>query len=287
MRSLYDPALMKTHSENDIQAQYIGTALVNGRLCHRWLDGTTLPVLFGASDDGGDGDGSDGDGDDDSGDGDDDDEGDGSDEGDEGEDEDDDDKSSKSSRRIHRLSRENAKYRTQRNKFKTDLESERTAHAATKQELADLKKSGVSDDTVKAQIATLTKERDEAQTELKALKAESQQRSQEAEVQSLLDELNIDCEADVAISRLRKNGVTPDDDGEFEDLEAQLKKLLKKGVFRKKASDDGDDAERNGSTSGGSSGASRSGRSTGNAGKRRDGKVDQTKLRQKYPALQR
>jgi hypothetical protein len=273
---------MTPHSVND-NSFYLGTILTNGRLCHRWSDGTVLPILSG-SDGEDDGSGDDDGGDDDDG-ADDDDGDDDDDEGGDGDEDDDDDDSKRkpSAKSVNKAHRDAAKYRTR-------LRDERTAHTATKEKLtaaeakvAKYEKDGVTDEATKTKIA-------EMETELSELRKFKEQReeadaeqSRFRQVEEELDELKLTgLDPDYVITKLRKSGMlTIDDDGEIEDLNANLKKLLKSGVIKKVTSGDDD----NDGNDTGRAGASRSGRSVNSGQRRKKDGYDKAKLAKKYPAL--
>ena len=109
----------------EIDAPYLGASLEDGVLCHRWLDGTVLPVLSGgAGDDDDDSDDSDDEGSDD----DDDDEGDGN--------EGDDDESTLTHKQMANLRRSSR----QAARFRIAAKNERAAHVETTTERDDLKR---------------------------------------------------------------------------------------------------------------------------------------------------
>ena len=292
-------ASMMPHSANDNDNVYMGIAFCNGVLCHRWLDGTTLPVLTGGDGDGDDGGDGDGDGDSDGDDGDDsddsDDDGDGSDSDDDDDDDDegDDDDADidkitdvnkaksmlkKARATARRAAHEAGKYRTQRNKARQERDATATALAAEKAAHTKTKEAKGGDEALKAEVAQLRQENDNLKSQAKKLTEQQQAAKAEAEVGDVLKALSIDCDADVAVARLRKNGVEPDETGEYDDLEATIKRLTRKGVFKK-------------STSGGDGGTGSSGVRTGRTngqGKKPDkSKYDRAALAKKYPALNR
>lgn len=293
----YSPMIMMPHSANDSDnSNYLGVSLLNGCLVHRWLDGTVIPVLTGGDgdDDGGDGDGDDGgdDSDDDSGDADDDDTGDGDDDDDDESDEDDDadiDKITepkqlqgmlkKARSTARRAAHEAGKYRTQRNKARQERDANATALEAEKAAHNKTKEAKGGDESLKAENTQLKAQVAELQGKVKEHTEEAQAAAAERQVGDVLAELNIDCDADVAVARLRKNGIKPDESGEFDDLEATIKRLTRKGVFKKKSTSGGD-----GGT--GSSGV-RTGRTNGTGKKADKSKYDRAALAKKYPALNR
>jgi hypothetical protein len=262
---------------------YIGTGLVNGIFCHRWLDGTSSPVFRGGATDGN----SDGDG---GGDGD-------KSDGDESDDEDDDDEDDDSGKSKddekkpdNRLSRENAKYRIRAKERTAQRDAAIAERDEARAELEKLKKDGVTDEATKKRLQELEDEVKTLRAERAKAQAERMEADLERSVAEALEDLDIDCEADVALSRLRKNGVQPDDEGEIEDLDKHLKRLLKKGVFKKiVASGDEDEDEDDGDKASSGAGATRSGRPvTSRNGKPKKGAAyDKAALAKKYPALRR
>lgn len=267
---------MTPHSVND-NTWYLGTSLINGRLCHRWSDGTVLPTLSGSADDGDDGDGDAGDDDGDDGADDDDDGEDGDDE-----DGDEDDERKPSAKSANKAHRDAAKYRTR-------LRDERTAHTATKEERDALKakvekyeKDGVTDETTKAKLT-------EQETELKELRAfkesvlaEKAEQSQTSQVKEHLDDIKDGNDPDYVILKLKKAGLYKvDQDGDIEDLEPNVKKLFKIGALKKVTSGDDD----NDGNDTGRAGASRSGRPVNSGQRRKKDGYDKAKLAKKYPAL--
>jgi hypothetical protein len=287
------------HSGNDItEPIYMGTGLVNGVLCHRWLDGTILPLLSGGDGEGdGDDGGDDGDGDDGSDDGEDGD-GDGDDSGtDDGADDDDDEDGEEDDAALDKIndpdklrtmlkgarntaqkaSRQAAKYRTMRNKARGERDSERTAHEATKTELNDLKAKGTTDDTSKATIAQLTKERDDLKAEAAKLNAAQAEAAAERTVAEEMSDLGIEGDPEYAILKLRKANLwNVDEDGDIEDLTVNLKKLVRKGVLTKKSTSGGNGAN-----------GVKSGRTNTAKGRKPNDKVDRNVLAKKYTALNR
>jgi len=283
---------MTTQSAIDAASIYMGTVLVNGVLCHRWLDGTLLPLLAGGAgdDDGGD----DGDGDDDGAGDDGDDEGDGDDDAknkkksakdDDDDDDDDDDLSKHKSASVRRAYRQATERRIA-------LRDERTAHAATKEretaliaEVADLKKNGAGDEKLKASVLKAEKERDDALAEVAKMKTEKAETAINSEIEDVIKELDVTQSLKMVKGLLREDGLlTFDENGELEkDLTRSIKKFVKNGeltVKKKNVSDDEDEGDESGAPA----------RSSGSP-MRRNGSVrtpgNEAQLKKKYPALNR
>jgi len=286
---------MTTQSAIDAASIYMGTVLVNGVLCHQWLDGTLLPLLAGGAgdDDGGDNDDDDGDGDGDKDDSDDSDDGDGDDDAkgkkksakDDDDDDDDDDLSKHKSASVRRAYRQATERRIA-------LRDERTAHAATKEretaliaEVADLKKNGAGDEKLKASVLKAEKERDDALAEVAKMKTEKAETAINSEIEDVIKELNVTQSLKMVKGLLREDGLlTFDENGELEkDLTRSIKKFVKNGeltVKKKNVSDDEDEGDESGAPA----------RSSGSP-MRRNGSVrtpgNEAQLKKKYPALNR
>jgi len=285
---------MTPQSAIDAASTYMGTVLVNGILCHQWLDGTLLPLLAGGAgdDDGGDDDDGDGDGDADSDDGDDD--GDEDDDDakakkkkvkDDEDDDDDDDLSKHKSASVRRAFRQATERRITikaRDKTIADL----TAAAVEKDaKLAKYEKDGAGDPELKAAKEKAEKERDEARAEVVTLKADNADKALNSEIEDIVTEMKIVQSVKMVKGLLREEGKLKfDSNGELEeDLTRSIKRFVKSGeltVKKKNVSDDEDEGDESGAPA----------RSSGSP-MRRAGSVrtpgTESQLKKKYPALNR
>ena len=192
----------------EVDAPYLGTSLEDGVLCHRWLDGTSLPVLAGGAGD----DDDDTNDDDDSGDDDDDDDDDGDDESDDADD----------------------KSKGKKKKAKDDDDDNEST--LTNKQRANLHRSA----------RQAARHRIEAKTE-RARADTAEERATEAEerADALLVELAFTraagdrfADADAAWKLINKKLITVDDDGEVSGVDEAIDALIESHPFIVTADDD-------------------------------------------------
>lgn len=268
-------------SEDDQMPRlYTGCLWRDGRWCHTWSDGTALPVLSGR----------------DEGDEDEDDDADsgGADDGDGDEDDDDEDDKGVKNPRIKKLSDENAKYRNQRNNVRKERDDARTEATTLKAKISDLEtqlKDGGSDEKLKSrvtelegQVKSIGDERDDLKGKLDKANGEIAKVNVNSQIEDVAKRLKV--KEPVKIVRYLLEDaklLTVDEDGDVEDLERNIKKLLKSKELNVLSEDDEDDDDDDESASGGSRS---SGRPMNRPKKKGDG-LDRTTLEKKFPALRR
>lgn len=246
--------------------------------CHVWSDGTILPVLrgFDGGEDGGE--------DDDTGTDDTEDDG--------GEDDDDEDIDAKEKdpgklrSRIKELCDENASWRTKLKGVRAERDTAQSELADAKTKIKDLEDGkGGGDDALKARISELETANAQLTKDNDTLKGEASKGKVEKQVSAVATKLNIEDDMDYIMYVLERNEMlSVDEDGDIEDLNINLKRLLKKGKLSVASGDDGDDSE---DDEGATSGASRSTGKSFNGRKKSSATTDRAKLLDKYPALRR
>lgn len=215
-------------------------------------------------------------------------------EDDETEDDDDDDdedeatkgiKDPKVKSKIKELSDEAAKHRVSRNKARTERDEARTKLAEVTKELEDLKKSGGTDETLKTrnteletEVAKLKKDLDDANKSIRSSGVERQ-------VSKAVEDLKIDATPKYVIWLLGEEDMLDvDEDGDVEDLQRNLKKLIKSKSLKIVSDDDGDDSDDDDDAT---SGARQSSSKSFNSKRKGNAALDRKTLEEKYPALRR
>lgn len=262
-------------------ATHLGVRWIDGAWSNVWSDGVVLPILSGGAPEDDDDTGNEDENDDDENEDEDDDD------DDEGEDDKDKGKKKKlSESERQRLSREAAKYRTQRNTAREARDEARAKITTLEAKVSDLQKkvdAGGSDDSLKERVAELEKTLSEREAELDKERKTNRSTSIDRQVSSAVSDLKIKEDADMVRYLLEKNEMLEVDDesGDIEDLEKSLKRLIKRGkltVVSDEDDDDDDDEDDKPSSSGRSRSKSRD--------KSKNG-LDRESLTKKFPALRR
>jgi hypothetical protein len=243
------------------------------RRCYVWSDGVILPAIFGGDGEGDEGDeGEEGDEE-------------GEDEDEDEDDEDEDDPDSIKNPKLRKASKEAARYRRQRNESREKLKKAEESSKDKDTKIKDLEKQiadGAGDEDLKKRVGELEEELKGTNEELEKERASNRSTKVGRQVAAACEELRVKEDPEIVEVLLQRNDMLEvDDDGEVDDLERNIKRLIKKGKLTELSEDDEEEDDERRETSG-----SRSGRSF-KPKKTKKGNLDKAALEAKFPALRR